>query len=328
MSLLAQELVAAEEESRARRRGELERVLGATITDALARPDVVEVLVNPDGHIWVDSLVDGMFDSGVHLSPHEAEDLCVTIASELKKTIDAEHPSLIGELPIDGSRVQELFPPVVPAPTVAIRKKASRVIPLDEYVERGILARNHDELLREAVVERRNVVFVGGTGSGKTTLGNAFLGAIAGLTPEDRLVILEDTYELQSTSPNVVRLRKSEHRSMTQLIQDALRLRPDRIIVGECRDASAFDFLMALNTGHKGSFTTVHANSPREALSRLEMLIRLAGQSVIPSMLADAIDLIVFMQRNRGVFRVSDLVRLVGTSAAGAYDLQPIDPQW
>ena len=115
---------------------------------------------------------------------------------------------------------------------------------------------------------------------------------------------------------------------MTQLIQDALRLRPDRIIVGECRDASAFDFLMALNTGHKGSFTTVHANSAREALSRLEMLIRLAQQPVIPSMVADGIDLVVFMQRSRGVFRVTDFVRLVGASAAGAYDLQPVDPQW
>jgi type IV secretion system protein VirB11 len=326
--MLARELIGAEEESRARRRGELERVLGATITDALARPDVVEVLVNPDGRVWLDSLVDGMFDSGVGLAPHEAEDLCVTIASELGKTIDAEHPSLIGELPIDGSRVQGLFPPVVPAPAVAIRKKASRLIPLEEYVSRGILARNHYELLREAALERRNAVFVGGTGSGKTTFGNAFLGAIAELTPEDRLVILEDTYELQSASPNVVRLRKSEHRSLTTLLQDALRLRPDRIIVGECRDASAFDFLMALNTGHKGSFTTVHANSPREALSRLEMLVRLAQQPVIPTMIADAIDVIAFLQRSRGVFRVNELVRLVGVSASGNYELDHIDPLW
>jgi Flp pilus assembly CpaF family ATPase len=125
-----------------------------------------------------------------------------------------------------------------------------------------------------------------------------------------------------------VRLRKSEHRSLTTLLQDALRLRPDRIIVGECRDASAFDFLMALNTGHKGSFTTVHANSPREALSRLEMLVRLAQQPVIPTMIADAIDVIAFLQRSRGVFRVTELVRLVGVSASGNYELDHIDPLW
>ena len=326
--MLAQEMVRAEEESRARRRQELERVLGATITDALAQPDVVEVMVNPDGRVWVDSLIDGMLDSGLRLASHQTEDLCVTIASELGKTIDAERPSLIGELPIDGSRVQGLFPPVVPAPTLVIRKKASRVIPLEEYVARGILAGNHYDMLRQAATERQSAVFVGGTGSGKTTLGNAFLRAIAELTPEDRLVILEDTYELQETSSNVVRLRKSDHRTMTQLVQDALRLRPDRIIVGECRDASAFDFLMALNTGHKGSFTTVHANSPREALSRLEMLIRLAQQPVIPAMLADAIDVIAFIKRSRGVFRVSELVRLVGLSTAGLYELEPIEPEW
>lgn len=328
MAVLAQAMTAADEESRKRRRDELERVLGATITDALGRWDVVEVLVNPDGRVWLDSLVDGMLDSGLRLCAHETEDLCVTIASELGKTIDADHPSLIGELPIDGSRVQGLFPPVVPAPTVAIRKKASRIIPLEEYVQQGVLAGNHHELLRHAVVARQNAVFVGGTGSGKTTLGNAFLAAIAELMPHDRLVILEDTYELQATSPNVVRLRKSDARTMTQLIADALRLRPDRIIVGECRDASAFDFLMALNTGHKGSFTTVHANSPREALTRLETLIRLAQQPVIPSMLADTIDLLVFIQRVRGVFRVTELVRLIGVSESGGYNLQAVDPQW
>lgn len=139
--MLAHELLQAEEEGRTRRRDELERVLGSAITDALARSDVVEVMVNEDGRIWIDSLVDGMTDTGERLRPHEAEDLVVTIASELGRTIDAAHPSLIGELPIDGSRVQGFFPPVVAMPALTLRKKASRLIPLEEYVRLGLMHR-------------------------------------------------------------------------------------------------------------------------------------------------------------------------------------------
>lgn len=326
--MLAYELLQAQEEGRTRRRDELERVLGFTMTEALARADVVEVMVNEDGRVWTDSLVDGMTDTGERLRPHEAEDLVVTIASELGRTIDAAHPSLIGELPIDGSRVQAFFPPVVAMPALVLRKKASRLIPLEEYVRLGILAPNHHDVLRGSVAARETVVFAGGTGSGKTTLGNAYLGAIAELTPDDRLVILEDTRELACSSPNKLFLRKSNDRSMTELLQDALRTRPDRIIFGECRDASAFDLIMALNTGHRGSFTTVHANSARDALSRLENLIRLAEKPVIPQMLVDAITWVAFIHRNRGVFRVTELVRLTDASPAGAYSFEPIDPHW
>jgi type IV secretion system protein VirB11 len=314
-------------ESERRRRVELARVLGATIGGALADPNVVEIMVNPDGAVWIDQLIGGMIATDLRLTAWEVEDAIATIASELGTTVDASSPTLQGELPLDGSRVQAFLPPATEAPALIIRKRAARVIPLDDYVDDGILAPSHRRLIHEAVRDRRNLLIAGSTGSGKTTFANGILDEVAALTPRDRLILLEDTRELQCPSPNKLFLRKSAARSLTQLLQDTLRSRPERIVFGEVRDGSAHDFLMALNTGHGGSFTTIHANGAYDALLRLEDLVQLAGVPAIPRAIARAIHLIVFLVRTGDQRRVSEFAVVDGVSRDGEYQLHFIDSE-
>jgi type IV secretion system protein VirB11 len=312
-----------EAEAHRRRHQELARVLGSTIGDALANPNVVEVMVNEDGVVWIDQLVGGLRETELRMAAIEVENAIATVASALGKAVDRRNPSLQGELPLDGSRVQAFVPPATQsAPVLVIRKKASRIFTLGEYVARGMLAPAHRDLLEMAVRGRRVVLIVGGTGSGKTTLVNALLAATAEATPRDRLIIIEDTCELQSPSRNKVHLIKSETRSYRQLLKESLRARPDRIVFGELRDEAAFDFLMALNTGHRGSFSTIHANSARDALTRLEDLVRIAGHPAVPSTVARAIDLLVFIERRGDTRRVTEVASVGGLTAGGDYQLE------
>jgi len=323
MSLTYRSTLAVEAEAHRRRHQELVRVLGATIGDALANPNVVEVMVNEDGAVWIDQLVGGLRETELRMAPIEVENAIATIASALGKAVDRRNPSLQGELPLDGSRVQAFVPPATQsAPALVIRKKAGRIFTLGEYVARGMLAPGHRDLLETAVRGRRVVLIVGGTGSGKTTLVNALLAATAEATPRDRLVIIEDTCELQSPSRNKVHLIKSETRSYRQLLKESLRARPDRLVFGELRDEAAFDFLMALNTGHRGSFSTIHANSARDALTRLEDLVRIAGHPAVPSTVARAIDLLVFIERTGDTRRVTEVASVGGLIVGGDYQLE------
>ena len=327
MTAVAQTILLVEEEARRRRREELVRVLGTTIGGALADPNVVEVMVNEDGAVWIDQLVGGMHETELRMAPIEVEDVITTIASALGKSIDRRNPSLQGELPLDGSRVQAFMPPATEtAPALVIRKKAARIFTLEEYVAGGVLTSGCRTLLEAAVRERKVVLIVGGTGSGKTTLVNALLAETATATPRDRLVIIEDTRELQSPSRNKVHLIKSDTRGYTQLLKESLRTRPDRLVFGELRDEAAFDFLMALNTGHRGSFSTIHANSARDALSRLEDLVRTAGHPAVPSTIARAIDLLVFIERTGDTRRVTECASVRGLDAAGDYELEHVEP--
>jgi type IV secretion system protein VirB11 len=323
MSLSYQSTLDVEAEAHRRRHEELVRVLGSTIGDALANPNVVEVMVNEDGAVWIDQLVGGLRETELHMNPIEVENAIATVASALGKSVDRRNPSLQGELPLDGSRVQAFVPPATQsAPVLVIRKRASRIFTLGEYVARGMLAPAHRDLLEAAVRGRRVVLIVGGTGSGKTTLVNALLAATAEATPRDRLVIIEDTCELQSPSRNKVHLIKSETRSYRQLLKESLRARPDRLVFGELRDEAAFDFLMALNTGHRGSFSTIHANSARDALTRLEDLVRIAGHPAIPSTVARAIDLLVLIERTGDTRRVTEVASVGGLTVGGDYQLE------
>ena len=327
MTAVAQTILLVEEEARRRRREELVRVLGTTIGGALADPNVVEVMVNEDGAVWIDQLAGGMRETELRMAAIEVEDVITTIASALGKSVDRRNPSLQGELPLDGSRVQAFMPPATEtAPALVIRKKAARIFTLAEYVAAGMLATTHCELLEAAVRQRLVALIVGGTGSGKTTLLNALLAETAAKTPRDRLVLIEDTRELQSPSRNKVHLIKSDSRGYTQLLKESLRARPDRLVFGELRDEAAFDFLMALNTGHRGSFSTIHANSSRDALSRLEDLVRVAGHPAVPSTIARAIDLIVFIGRTGDTRRVTECASVRGLNAGGDYELEYVEP--
>lgn len=274
----------------------LRRELGPQIVQWLEDPTVIEIMLNPDGNLWVERLGEPMERVGT-MRASAAESLMGTVASKLRISITAQQPILECELPLDGSRFEALLPPVVKGPTFTIRKKAVAVYTLDDYVERGIMSRVQADTIRAAVESRSNMLIVGGTGSGKTTLMNAILAYMTAIAPELRVVLLEDTEELQCTAPNVVPLRAVDQIDMTRLLKGTMRLRPDVIHVGEVRDGAALALLKAWNTGHPGGLATVHANSAAAGLIRLEQLVAEATQAPLQSLIAEAIDLVIAIER-------------------------------
>ena len=244
-----------------------------------------------------------------------------TIASSLETTITRERPVVEGELILDGSRIEGLLPPVVAAPTFCIRKRASAVFSLADYVEAGVMSARQRDLASEAVQGRKNVLVVGGTGSGKTTLVNALIGAVTELHPADRIVLIEDTVEIQCAAENVVALRTSPDVSMRDLLRATMRLRPDRILVGEVRGAEALDLLKSWNTGHPGGIATVHANGSLAGLVRLEMLIREAGVAGgMETLIGEAVDLVIAIERcasNAAGRRVTEIAQVTGHGPEG-----------
>ena len=294
----------------------LEHNLGSTIVSALRDPDVVVIMVNPDCQIWIEKLGEEM-KAVSEMNIEQARLVLSLVASGLGTTVNPEKPIIEGELPLDGSRFEGLLPPIVSAPSFTIRKKASRVFAIDEYIRQGIMPAFLLEVFRSALVSRRNILVVGGTGSGKTTLVNALILTLAGLCPEDRLLILEDTMELQSKSPNTVFLRTSDHVDMRRLVKVTMRYRPTRIIIGEVRDGAALDLLKAWNTGHPGGIATVHANSAAEGLDRVEELIAEATTAPKQKLIGKSINIVVFIERAPGNVgrRISEVLSVTGYDA-------------
>ncbi len=261
-----------------RRRAMLRTAMGPMIAAALADPAVIEVMVNPDGSLRLDRLGEGRIDTGKRLEPSEVERIIRLVASHVRVEVHAGNPVVSAELPprddgISGERFEGLLPPVSTAPCFAIRKPAAKVYTLDDYVTDRIVLPVQADALRKAVRDRRNLLIAGGTSSGKTTLANALLAEVAGL--DERVILIEDTRELQCAAPDCVALRTRPGAvSLADLVRSTLRLRPDRIIVGEVRGGEALDMLKAWNTGHPGGIATVHANSARSALYRLEQLVQ------------------------------------------------------
>ena len=287
--------------------------LGEHVAQALQDPDVIEIILNPDGKLWIERFGRPMELAG-YITRYQADLALSFIASALKTCATPETPIIEGELPLDGSRFEGLMPPIVAAPSFAIRKKASRVFTFEDYLSAGNLTQEGFKVLEAAVVNHKNILVVGGTGSGKTTFVNAIIDAIARLTPNDRLVIIEDTSELQSLSENRVELHATDYVDMQRLLRATMRLRPDRILVGEVRDVSALALIKAWNTGHDGGVATVHANSAREGLTRIEQLIAEGNFLPIKEVLADAIHIVVFMKKHNGFRRVVEIAE-VGFSA-------------
>lgn len=277
-----------------RLRRKLHRELGDVVLEALEDELVVEVMVNEDGRVWCDRLGEGMSLLPTTLSPEQAESLVGTVAALLETVANAEHPIVEGELPFFGFRFEGLVPPVVPRATAAIRKRAKLLFTLDDYVAQERLTAEQAELLREAIRQQLNLVVTGGTGSGKTTFVNALLHEKVKLGhPNQRFLILEDTVEIQCSAENRVQLRTCEAADLARLVRATMRLRPDAIIVGEVRGREALDMLKAWNTGHPGGMATVHANSARAALSRLDQLVQEAGVPSQPHLVGEAVDLVV-----------------------------------
>lgn len=301
----------------------LKRELGPLVCGLLEDASVIEIMLNPDGKLWVERFGQAMQPVG-GMSQSQALSLMGTVASTLNTQIVAHAPILECELPLDGSRFEALIPPVVSGPTFTIRKKAVRVFSLDEYVASNIMTTEQCAVIKQAIAERRNILVVGGTGSGKTTLTNAIIRHMAEDSPEDRLVIIEDTGELQCSAPNVVTLRSVDHVDMTRLLRATMRLRPDRILVGEVRGKEALALLKAWNTGHPGGAATVHANSAPAGLIRMEQLVAEATQAPMQSLIAEAINLIVSIGKVPHVGRrIQEVVTVEGHDGT-KYQTKPI----
>ena len=320
----------SEAESASRKRAMLRTAMGADIAAALADSQVIEVMVNPDGALRLDRLGAGRCETGSFLHPAQIERIIRLVASHARTEVHATSPIVSAELPplgdgLAGERFEGVLPPVATGPCFSIRKPAARIYTLADYVNDGIMAAETARLLSLAVVDRRNVLVAGGTSSGKTTLANALL---AELGPRDeRVILIEDTRELQCAAPDTVALRTRPGAvSMADLVRSTLRLRPDRIIVGEVRGGEALDMLKAWNTGHPGGIATVHANSARSALYRLEQLIQEAVVTVPRRLIADAIDVVVFIAGRGTERRLAGIECVQGLDDAGDYALRSLDP--
>lgn len=287
----------------------LQDALGETVCSALEDPSVVEIMLNPDGRLFVERLGQGI-DSMGQLQPGAAEIIIGSVAHALQTEADEDQPIISGELPIGGHRFEGLLPPVVRAPSFTIRKRASRLIPLDDYVRCAIMTSEQSHLIRKAIEARLNIVISGGTGSGKTTLANAVIAEMVRSSPEHRLVILEDTAEIQCAAENAVSLHTTDTVDMARLLKSTMRLRPDRIIVGEVRDGAALTLLKAWNTGHPGGITTIHANNALSALRRLEQLTAEASQQPMHEVIGEAVDLVVSIERAPQGRRVREVIHV------------------
>jgi P-type conjugative transfer ATPase TrbB len=308
-------------ETRERRRNMLRTAMGPAIALALDEPDVVEVLVNPDGRLWLDRHGSGRADTGVVLTPNEAERIIRLVASHVRAEASASFPIVSAELPETGERFEGLLPPVALVACFAIRKPATTTFHLSDYVRAQIASPAMAKVLSEAVAGGRNILVAGGTGSGKTTLANALLAEVAGL--DQRVVIIEDTRELRCDARDAVALRtKPGVATLADLVRSTLRLRPDRIVVGEVRGGEALDMLKAWNTGHPGGIATVHANSARAALYRIEQLVQEAVTTVPRRLIADAIDLVVFIKGRGPGRRIETAVEVKGLDLSGDYVLE------
>jgi len=317
-------MASSHQQSEAVQRGTrmLRTALGTAIAGFLEDPQVVEVMLNPDGRLWIDRLSEGLSDTGERLSAADGERIVRLVAHHVGAEVHGRSPRVSAELPETGERFEGLLPPVVTAPTFAIRKPAVAVFTLVDYVETKIMSADQAAFLARAVAERRNILVAGGTSTGKTTLANALLAEVA--KTSDRVVLIEDTRELQCAAPNLVAMRtKDGVASLSDLVRSSLRLRPDRIPIGEVRGSEALDLLKAWGTGHPGGIGTIHAGTAIGTLRRLEQLIQEAVVTVPRALIAETIDLIAVLSGRGSARRLTELATVEGLNPDGDYQIIP-----
>lgn len=281
----------------------LDILLGERLVELLNRDDITEIYVNDDGYIWYQSHLEGKIKSDIYLTPHEVLAIIELIAGQVGKVITEDIPSVSTEIRGYGCRFQGEIAPIVRNPQFNIRKKATRIFTLDDYVKTGTLTQYYKDYLEEAIRQRKNILVVGGTGTGKTTFLNAILDAITRLTPNHRIISLEDTPELQCSAEDYSPMFTVQETNkptavkytMKRLLMDCMRRSPDRIVVGEVRDGCAYTMLKAWNTGHEGGACTVHANSAIGGLTRIKSLAQedtdAAGD--LKELIGEAIDVVI-----------------------------------
>jgi type IV secretion system protein TrbB len=314
--------VSLKSEAASRSIGMLRTAMGAAITGWLDDPAIVEVMLNPDGRLWIDRLAGGLSDTGKRLSAEDGERIVRVVAHHVGAEVHPGSPRISAELPERGERFEGLIPPIVAAPAFAIRKPAVAIFTLGEYARAGIMTGEQADFLCDAVAQRRNILVAGGTSTGKTTLVNALLAEVAGTA--DRVILIEDTRELQCRVPNLVALRtKDGVASLSDLVRSTLRLRPDRIPVGEVRGAEALELLKAWGTGHPGGIGTIHAGSATGALHRLEQLIQEVVVTVPRALIAEAINVIAVLAGRGTSRRLVELAVVEGVRPGGGYVIAP-----
>lgn len=302
----------------------LRRELGKTILTAMEDVLTEDIVVNPDGRLWIYQLGKGWVQLS-QMSAQQVYNAVGTVASSRGTVINHEHPILETDLPLDGSRFEALVPPVVRRPVFAIRLRPRKIFALADYQAAGILTHKedplnhnlhrkgfaesvhglgHSEIICKAVQERRNILIAGSTGSGKTTVANAVLHAVAMMTPNDRVITVEDTTELQCAVKNAVDLRAigtDGPASLDRCVRACLRMRPTRIVVGEVRGGEALELLKAWATGHPGGVVTVHGMDARGGLLQLENLISEATSAPKQTLIAETIHLVISIDQDRRV---------------------------
>lgn len=303
----------------------LRTALGGEIVRWLAEPAVIEVMLNPDGRLWIDRLGVGLTATDGLMTAADGERIIRLVAHHVGAEVHCGAPRVSAELPDGGERFEGLLPPVVAAPSFAIRKPAIAVFTLSDYVAAGIMSAKEAGMLAGAVRAKKNILVAGGTSTGKTTLTNALLAEVA--AGEDRIVLIEDTRELQCAAPNLVSLRtKDGVATLSDLVRSALRLRPDRIPIGEVRGAEALDLVKAWGTGHPGGIGTIHAGSAIGTLRRLEQLIQEGVVTVPRALIAETIDVIAVLVRDGSGRRLAELAEVRGLDRAGEYALSHLKP--
>ena len=304
----------------------LRSAMGPVIGAALDDKNVIEIMVNPDGKLWLDRHGEGRVYTGEIITPSDAERIVRLVASHIRQEVTTNSPIVSAELPGGGERFEGLLPPIVTAPCFSIRKGAAKIFTLGDYVASETMTKAQADALSYAVNAKLNILIVGGTSSGKTTLANALLAEIANCN--DRVIILEDTRELQCGAEDTVALRThGQDVKLADLVRSTLRLRPDRIVVGEVRGPEALDMLKAWNTGHPGGIATVHANSAEAGIYRIEQLILEGASSVPRTLIAEAINVIVFISGRGSARRIETIARVLGVHG-DEYDLEPLAPNF
>jgi type IV secretion system protein VirB11 len=278
----------------------LEREMGSDLLTILKDSKTIEIMLNPDGKLWQECLGEEIKYIG-RIPCGQVQAIIETIAGYHGKEITRKCPILEGEFPLDGSRFAAQIPPIVKSPTFSIRKQAIQIFSLKDY--------GNYEYLRDSLLRHKNILIVGGTSSGKTTLANALIDEIVCFSPKERIIVIEDTQEIQCKAENSIFYHTSLDVNMTMLLKASLRMRPTRILIGEVRGEEALDLLDAWNTGHPGGIATLHANDARSGLSRLKGLItrNKSAPTDIDELIGEVVDLLIYIsgKKIKEIFEVN-----------------------
>lgn len=289
----------------------LESNMGPELMELMHDETITELMLNPDGHLWIDTQDRGCIDSGVRIDPRTAKQIIYNVGALSGRVIPNDFPELEAEIPktylFDSCRFQAELPPVVKAPSFNIRKFGKKLFTLDDYVEQGTMTEQQRGIIMGAIREHKNIIAAGGTASGKTTLLNAILAEISKMG--ERILIIEDTSELRCTAPNHVKLQTAPPKmDMDMLLRIVLRKSPNRIVVGEVRSKEAMTLLEAWSTGHRGGCCTVHSESALDTLFRLEELTSRVSLTPQKDTVGRAVDIVIYLRKHATFRRVEEII--------------------